>query len=597
MFRRRLDRFSMFALVAVAPLATAVVAGCREQHASPTSTQPPSLPTPVSSASASAASSAAAPSASVAAASALDAGAYEGPWIGATVMQAPISSEMEYPSDKPPGADGKPRAVRLGTLRYGEKAPVIPEPHKKANCPEGWYELLAGGFVCGKYTTLDMDHPRFKLVKAPDLVNALPYTYGVNVQHGTPIYRQVPSREERLKLEPWLAARPRKAKTDDDGNPYAAAAVTSAPDAGASDIGEGAGGGEKPDAPWWQRDAADAGAPAVTLEDLQESDGPIARRMVKGFFLSLDHQFGSGGSMWWKTMSGLVVPADRIFVSKPVTEFHGLWLGRDGATFATKNTPSRRIDKLPVGFVLNGRAKKWSLDAAHKHATQAEGLIDRFEAVGLTGETAALSDGEYWETDEGWWLKASDGTKTEPGPPPEKLGEHEKWIDVNQHRQVLVAFEGSDARVRHALLERAQRARDRHRLVPHPREAHRLDHGRRRRHGCRRRALLDRGRALHPVLQRRLRASRSVLARRVRPREEPRLREPRAVGRQGHLRLDRSPAARGVALGHGHEGPSRHARGRARAGAGDVPRAEARRLPLNPPPAVILRPKAEGPHA
>jgi hypothetical protein len=440
MFRRR---FTMLALVAVAPLATAGVAGCREQHASPTSAQPPSVPTPAPSASASTAASAAAPSASVAAASAPDAGAYEGPWIGATVMQAPISSDMEFPSDKPADKGERPHAVRLGSLRYGEKAPVIPEPHKKANCPEGWYELLAGGFVCGKYTTLDMDHPRFKLVKAPDLVGALPYTYGVNVQNGTPIYRQVPSREERLKLEPWLAARPRKAKTDDDGNPYATAAATSTPDAGAADIGEGAGASDKPDAPWWQKDAADAGAPAVTLEDLQESDGPIARRMVKGFFLSLDHQFGSGGSMWWKTMAGLVVPADRIFVSKPVTEFHGLWLGKDGATFATKNTPSRRIDKLPVGFVLNGRAHKWTLDAARKHATQAEGLIDRFEAVGLTGETAALSDGEYWETDEGWWLKASDGTKTEPGPPPEKLGEHEKWIDVNQHRQVLVAFEGS----------------------------------------------------------------------------------------------------------------------------------------------------------
>jgi hypothetical protein len=146
--------------------------------------------------------------------------------------------------------------------------------------------------------------------------------------------------------------------------------------------------------------------------------------------------------MWWKTMAGLVAPADHIFVSKPVTEFHGVWLGRDEASFATKNDPARRIDKLPVGFVLNGRAHRWAFDSARKHATQAEGLIDRFDVVGLTGETTELSDGEYWETDEGWWLKASDGTKTEPGPPPEKLGDHDKWIDVNQRRQTLVAFEG-----------------------------------------------------------------------------------------------------------------------------------------------------------
>jgi hypothetical protein len=433
MFRLRFTPFARLVLAAGAPLA---LAACREQPPSPTSAQPPSLP--ASASAAASAASAPAPSASVAAATP-DAGPYEGPWIGATVMQAPISSEMEFPSDKP-DKPGEHHALRLGSLRYGERAPVIPEPHKKANCPEGWYELLAGGFVCGKYTTLDMDHPRFKLVKAPDLVGALPYTYGVNVSNGTPLYRQVPSREERIQLEPWLA-RPRKAKTDDDGNPYATAAATSAPDGGApaATIGEGAGS----DTPWWQKEAPDAGPPAVTLEDLQESDGPIARRMVKGFFLSLDHQFGSGGSMWWKTMAGLVAPADRIFVSKPVTEFHGVWLGQDGATFATKNSASRRIDKLPVGFVLWPRAHKWSFDASRKHATQAEGLIDRFQAVGLTGETATLSDGDYWETDEGWWLKASDGTKTEPGPPPDKLGEHDKWIDVNQHRQTLVAFEGS----------------------------------------------------------------------------------------------------------------------------------------------------------
>ncbi len=365
-----------------------------------------------------------------------DAGAYEGPWIGATVMQAPIFSEMEFPSDK-----RETRSLRLGSLRYGERAPVIPEPHKKANCTEGWYELLAGGFVCGKYATLDMDHPRFRLVKAPDLGGPLPYTYGVNVANGTPLYRQVPSREERVKIEPWLS-RPRKAKTDDD-NPYAPASTQGAPDGGAdpSAIGEGA--GDKPDVPWWQKDAPDGGPPPVTLEDLQEDDGPVARRMVKGFYLSLDHQFSASGATWWKTMSGLVAPADRIYVAKPVTDFHGLWLGKDGASFATKDDPSRRIDKLPVGFVLNGRARKWSLDADRKHASQAEGVIDRFEAVGLTGTGATVSGTEYWETDEGWWLRAIDGTKTEPGPPPDRLGDHDKWIDVNQRRQTLVAFEGT----------------------------------------------------------------------------------------------------------------------------------------------------------
>jgi hypothetical protein len=413
----------------------ALAAGCSEPRATPAPTTPP----PAASAPAAPVASAApAPSAS-AAALVQDAGAYEGPWLGATVLQAPVLSEMEYPSDK---KEREGRVVRLGYLRYGERVPVIPEPHKKSNCPEGWYELLAGGFVCGKYATLDIDHPRFKNAKAPNLEGPLPYVYGVNVAHGTPLYRQVPSREERLRLEPWLRPKPKKAKAPDDDNPYAMASAPTVPDAGGATDPQGA--ADNPpdkDLPWWQKEAPDAGPPAITLEDLQESDGPIARRMVKGFFLSLDHEFGSSGSMWWKTMAGLVAPADRIFVTKPSTDFHGVWLGKEDATFATKSIPAREIDKLPVGFVLHG-AHRWNLDANRKHATVADGVTERFEAVGLTGETATVGGTEYWETDEGWWMKAVDGTKTEPSPAPDKLGEHEKWIDVNLHRQTLVAFEG-----------------------------------------------------------------------------------------------------------------------------------------------------------
>jgi hypothetical protein len=359
---------------------------------------------------------------------------YAGPWLGATVLAAPVWSEMEWPGDRKGDRDTK--SLRLGSLRYGEKVPVIPEPHRKANCPEGWYELLAGGFVCGKNATLDLDHPGFKQTKAPDLDGPLPYVYGANYSNGTPLYRRIPSREDRKRFEPWLF-RPRKPKSTDDENPYLAAGARNAMDAGAES--------DEPDAdvPWWEKEEPDGGPPQITLEDLEERGGPMARRMVKGFFLSLDHDLEAGGAKWWKTINGLTAPFDRILVTKQVTEFHGAWLGTDAATFATKNVPSRRIDKLPVGFVLNRYAKRWAMDEDRKRASVAEGPLDRYNAVGLTGEKARVGGIEYWETDEGWWMRAIDGTKTEPGAPPEKLGEHEKWIDVNLKRQTLVAFEGT----------------------------------------------------------------------------------------------------------------------------------------------------------
>src|SRR5215467_3718283 len=112
---------------------------------------------------------------------------YQGPYVGATVLQASINSEMEWPAKEGRRTDDtKDRGTRLGYLRNGEKAPVIAEPHPKPNCPEGWYELVAGGYVCGKYVTLDLNHPRFKLARAPDLAGPLPYTYGVNSTHGAP---------------------------------------------------------------------------------------------------------------------------------------------------------------------------------------------------------------------------------------------------------------------------------------------------------------------------------------------------------------------------------------------------------------------------
>jgi hypothetical protein len=73
------------------------------------------------------------------------------------------------------------------------------------------------------------------------------------------------------------------------------------------------------------------------------------------------------------------------------------------------------------------------------------GALHRQTILQLTGEVATVDGVEYWETDEGWWMRSSDGTKTDPGPAPEKLGASEKWIDVNLKRQTLVAFEGDKA--------------------------------------------------------------------------------------------------------------------------------------------------------
>jgi L,D-transpeptidase catalytic domain len=376
-------------------------------------------------------------------------GGYEGPWIGSIILHAPIFSEMEAPGDRRGDSDGK--SVLLGYLRYGQKVPVIPDAHRKANCPDGWYELLAGGFVCGKYATLDLDHPKFKTANPPDLDAALPYTYGYNLINGTPLYRNVPSRKERFKYEQGLGARPHK-KVDDD-NPYASTSL----DAGAADADSDAA-----PPPWYLRETIDGGPPDVTLEDLEEGSGPVARRMVKGFFLSLDHQFDAAGTTWWKTVDNYTTPADHIFVAKQLTEFHGVWFGRDDATFPTKNYPAHRIDKLPVAFVLHG-SKRWAIDDDRKHFQPADGALDRWDAVGLTGEKVRIQGIEFWQSTDGWWVRSMDVARTDPGPAPFSLKPDEKWIDVNLKTQTLVAFQGPSTPIYATLVSSG---RNEHETVP-----------------------------------------------------------------------------------------------------------------------------------
>ena len=249
---------------------------------------------------------------------------YDGPLVGSIVAQAPVYSSMEPMREK-----------RVGYIRHGGKAPVDPTPIKAANCEAGWYHLLGGGYVCGKFVTLDLNNPQVRLgTTPPNLDDVLPYRYAWNTTMGTPLYKSVPSRDDMMTYEPYLKAQPKKKARDDAEpeaeNPYAAAAPAVA-DAGV------AGPAEKK--PWWQSDF-DGGKPDIKLSDLTEgSDALVAKRMVKGFYVAVDRQFGWNNRLWYKTTAALVAPADRFAVNKPPM-FRGIDL--------TGTDP-----KQPVGFMLS----------------------------------------------------------------------------------------------------------------------------------------------------------------------------------------------------------------------------------------------------
>lgn len=403
---------------------------------------------------------------------------YDGPLIGALYGQTPIMSDMDWPKkeEERDRRDKDKGAVRIGYIRQGQKVPVLPEAHVKHNCKEGWYELVQGGFVCGRYASLDLNHPKIKLAPhAPDMTSGLPYQYGYNVANGTPLYRTLPSREERMKLEPWLAPKPKKSKQreviDDDttasafpnggedaldgGVPLTLAKATTTLTASTMDpfnLGT-----DELDAgtPWYLRQY-DGGKPSVTLDDLK-GEGPVARRMVKGFFVAIDKEVNEKGSRWWRTTNSLLAPYDRIYLHNSASKFHGVWLddakdpvaavaSADGgapSTTAKKATPDicKPGSKSQVGVITFYKAKKYIVSVSRKAVTTGDSIA-RHSVLKLTGDSVTINGASYDETDEGWWMKSSEGQKTNPGSPPKDLAPGEKWVDVNLKSQTLVAFEG-----------------------------------------------------------------------------------------------------------------------------------------------------------
>jgi len=394
----------------------------------------------------------------------VDAGTEDGPRIGALFMVTPVMQTMEWP---PGPRDSKKHTqtgngIQKGYLRRGSLVRVKPGVVVKPNCREGWYELVDGGFVCGKHASANLDHPKLRTAAAPPRRGeSMPYDYGFNVANGTPLYWTIPSRAERAQMEPWLRGRPK-----DDGD-----------------------GGTEP-TPWYLR-AHDGGKPQVTLDELK-GEGALARRMVRGFYLSLDREFKAGTGHWWKTVGGLATPFERVALYKPATSFHGLWLrpesavesgaltyvqdagipdaGRasatpsvvapvavgDGGVDASSAADAAPVTASPVAvtlgpgegisaaFIRGTAAKRYAVEAADTKSPRVTkgNPIARHAPVRLTGKVVAAEGAKFLETTERFWVRDRDLIVPPSTPRPRQAQAGEKWIDVNLKTQTLVAYEG-----------------------------------------------------------------------------------------------------------------------------------------------------------
>ncbi len=368
---------------------------------------------------------------------------YTGPWFAVTSPAAGVYSDMSFD-----------RGKKIGFMRSGGRAPVEAETTSKKNCTAGWYKVRSGGFVCGNYGTTDLNNPEVKFATSqPNLKEVLPYPYARNAKNGTPLYKTVPSREQMERYEPYLKESEKAKEKEKEAAKAAASdravsatapapAPTPAPDktetalpiaaqdAGAPLVAAPTQDPE-PDKPWWQQENIKDRLHEMKLDTLSaDSDDILAKRMVSGFYVAVDKTFRWNGRSWYKTTKGLVTPSDRMWQASGST-FKGVEL--DGATY-----------KLPLGWVYGGNksAGTFTIDEAAGTIKNAKS-IDRFVAIPLTGKSIQFQGKDYVELTDGTFMKKSQLRITEPGPPPQGLGENERYVDVDLSTQTLVAFEGS----------------------------------------------------------------------------------------------------------------------------------------------------------
>jgi hypothetical protein len=337
------------------------------------------------------------------------------PPVGSTVVVAairsptPIFSRPEIPARDPErAADEKKEVVRLGSLRKGQRVTARNSGKKGGHCSDGWFELVGGGWLCGRHVTVDFDNKELKDAPHPPFADRpLPYDYGLNLTNGTPMYRRAPLRRERAANEKGLLV---AGKTVDD---RAAAAKEIA--------------AEKGETPWYLADEPQKGQ--VTLDQLKGESALVEQRMVRGFYVAIDQEVHAFAGKFWRTTRGNYVPFDHILVHQPKTEFEGVWVGKD-------DEPR----KLPLAFLLRGSPRIAFSDAGQ---TPSRGeLVARFSILSLTPRRELFEGRGYLETTEGFFVREQDAAVARAPAPPADLKPGEKWIDVNLATQTLVAFEG-----------------------------------------------------------------------------------------------------------------------------------------------------------
>ncbi len=320
-------------------------------------------------------------------------------------------------------------AFRVGYLRGGAVIDATtPEPVSREGCPRGWYELTTGGFACASRDVTPFDGERLPAVRAqqPDRTAKLPYPYG-SARRATPMYRRLPSDLEAAEHEGYVIP---GADPSPSPSPSPEPAIAEASDFPSAEAPAAAPSTETnlvattPAAAPTEAPADEAAQP--TLGSLLGEEGSVvARRLVKGFNVSLDRDLRAGRRRYWRTQSNGYIPYDSIALVRG-SDFVGTPLAADAIT-------------LPIAYVLSSRSDFYELGERDRLRRRGEpGYHHLFHVAGERELRGQL----YLHDDEARYFRARDVTRIVPRPRPEEVAADEKWIDIDLDLQTLVAYEG-----------------------------------------------------------------------------------------------------------------------------------------------------------
>lgn len=329
-------------------------------------------------------------------------------------------------------------ARRLGYLRAGATLMAkTASPVGFDRCPEGWYELTTGGFVCNGRDVVAFDGRRLpaRPPAQPDLDDELPYRYARARRDNLPVYRRVPTDAEAAQYEGYRIPGSEPPSPSDEssapGGEEAGDARPSAPPEPELMTASG------PAASAADESMPEPTEPVVpTLASLQgERGGVLLRRYLRGFIVSIDRDVRAGNRRYWRTLSNEIVP------------YHGLDRPRSSAFITSSGFRGAELARgdaegirLPIGFVMSSKVNQFTRGRdGRPRRGRAPGYHHMVDIVGEEEHRGVryvvTRDDRLFRREDLRIIEAA--TDRPPG-----VGENERWIDIDLSKQTLVAYEG-----------------------------------------------------------------------------------------------------------------------------------------------------------